>query len=67
MYDGGVVLLQQEDQVHFINVTIVDDGILEASEIFVAKLSLLSNHIGINLVNSSLPVNIIDNDCKLHN
>lgn len=60
-----MALLQPEDKVHFINITIVDDEILEATETFVAKLTLLSNQMGINLVNSSLPVNIADNDCKL--
>lgn len=66
MYEDRVVLLRSEDKVHFVNITVIDDEILEATEIFIARLRVLSNQVGINLVNGSLPVNIIDNDCKLH-
>ena len=62
-----MALLQPEDKVQFVNITIIDDEILEATETFIARLRVLSNQVGINLVNGSLPVNIIDNDCKLHN
>lgn len=62
-----MVSLQPEDKVHSINITIINDEILEATETFIARLRVLGNQVGINLVNDSLPVRIIDNDCKLHN
>ena len=49
-----------------VNITIIDDDILEATEIFIARLRVLGNQVGINLVNGSLRVSIVDNDCKLH-
>ena len=59
--------LQPDDELHSVNITIIDDEILEATETFTARLRVLGNQVGINLVNSSIPVSIIDNDCKLHN
>lgn len=67
VYEGHVILLQPEDEVHLVNITIIDDEILEATEIFTAKLRVLSNQVGINVVNGTLPVSILDNDCELHN
>ena len=66
MYESHVVSLQPEDKVNNVNITIVDDDILEATEIFIARLRVLGNQVGINLVNGSLRVSIVDNDCKLH-
>ena len=64
VYEGHIALLQPGDKVHYVNITIMDDGILEATEVFIAILRVHSNQVGINLVNNTLPVNIIDNDCK---
>ena len=61
-----MIVFLPKDKVHNINISIVDDNVLEATERFIARLQLPSNQVRTTLVNSTAFINIRDNDCKSH-
>lgn len=64
-YTSQVIVFHPEDAIRYINISIVDDDLLEGTERFIVTLRLVSDQVGVHLINNRFFISIRDDDCKL--